>query len=114
MGSGSYAPSRSGSYAPSRSGSFAPSQSGWEPSGNMVVIDEAELAELERIIGELQGRIEAGQKRIERLGRITEADILKFVVKNSYTAREGVGKASAKKSSGGSGDITIGGSVCPY
>merc|ERR1711964_150410 len=59
----------------------------WAPSGNVIQIDEAELAELNRMVEDLQGRLGAAEARAQQLGSITEADVLKFIIKNSLTAR---------------------------
>merc|ERR1711964_497473 len=72
------------------------SASGWVPTGNMVEIDEAELAELERMIMALTERAEESENRAAQLHQIPIKDILQFIIKNSNTA-----------------NVTIGDQVCP-
>jgi len=72
------------------------SASGWVPTGNMVEIDEAELAELERMIMALTERAEESEARAAQLHQIPIKDVLQFIIKNSNTA-----------------NVTIGDEVCP-
>merc|ERR1712098_226911 len=72
------------------------SASGWVPTGNMIEIDEGELAELERMIMALTERAEEAEARVAQLHQITIRDVLQFIIKNSNTA-----------------SVTIGDEVCP-
>merc|ERR1711900_1627 len=80
----------------SRTGASVRSASGWVPTGNMVEIDEGELAELERMIMALTERAEESESRAAQLHQIPIKDVLQFVIKNSNTA-----------------NVTIGDQVCP-
>merc|ERR1711964_681801 len=109
--------SRSG--APSRSGGAMGSHGPidaqqWQPTGNAIEIDEAELAELHRMIAELQQRIQNAEERSQQLGSIREKDILKFIIKNSLTARGGTGNVKGKKGSSTDKELTIGNTVAPW
>merc|ERR1711964_178494 len=87
----------------------------WQPTGNIIQIDEAELAELHRMIEVLQDRIGQSEDRAKMLGSIREKDILKFIVKNSLTARGGAGGVKGKRGASSSNkELTIGNSVCPW
>merc|ERR1719359_1548314 len=70
--------------------------SGWVPTGNMIEIDEGELAELERMIMALTERAEESEARAAQLHQIPIKDVLQFIIKNSNTA-----------------NVTIGDEVCP-
>merc|ERR1712093_523524 len=96
-------PTKSGYRGSSRSGRSGYSKSktgvsrtGWQPTGNMIEIDEAELAELERMIMALTERAEEAEGRVAQLHQIPVRDVLKFIIKNSNTA-----------------NVTIGDEVCP-
>merc|ERR1712093_778975 len=95
-GRSGYSKSKTGVSRTGMTGRSQASASGWQPTGNMVEIDEAELAELERMIMALTERAEGAETRVAQLHQIPVRDVLQFIIKNSNTA-----------------NVTIGDEVCP-